>query len=107
MSYISIFRTNPLFGNLFDPSDYHTLETALIVMLVLIYLITVAPFVGITREILDPETRRKSLEKKPYIRQVFQTFIQRVSFILLFQVCSPHLPEPASLPTHSLASAGS
>ena len=63
-----MFRTDPQFVNIFETSDYDTLETALVVMIVMIYLITLAPFVGITREILDPETRRNSLEKKPYIR---------------------------------------
>ena len=63
-----VSRIDPLLGNIFDTTDYGTLETALVVMIVMIYLITLAPFIGITREILDPETRRKSLEKKPYIR---------------------------------------
>ena len=56
------------FVNIFDIADYNTLFTALLVMLIMIYLITLTPFLGITREILDPKTRRKSLEKKPYIR---------------------------------------
>ena len=61
-------RNDSLFETKFKSNDFKTLETALIVMMVLIYLITVSPFGGITREILDPETRRKALEKKPYVR---------------------------------------
>ena len=77
------------FVNIFDIADYSTLFTALLVMLIMIYLITLAPFLGITREILDPETRRKSLEKKPYIR--FSNIDMFHIFSSLSQVCSPHL----------------
>ena len=54
--------------DMFVMRDTETIKTALLVMIVMIYLITLAPFIGITREILDPEARRINLEKKPYIR---------------------------------------
>merc|ERR1711892_851368 len=96
--------TDPLFGDIFDPSDYHTLETALIVMLVLIYLITLAPFVGITREILDPETRRKSLEKKPHIRFVHHICLSQLVFlplVWLVLVASQQSSIPGSSPSYA------